>query len=338
MRLLTRCGAPLTRRFHTASRLLRKPITEVDSAHSAAINVDTFRQKALEAEQPLFISHVENGPLSRVAASRRWFQQDSEGPRLTSHVTEHEDSAFPYEVVAHPGDSTQAVESFRDWLLKSDNFKDQILAGTVQSILGNGDGNGGQTFFQLYAPLRLLSQAIEFNLEQRKAEKPRLVQIYIAQSSLSDLPESLQADVQAPELILKAGKGDIYASSVWLGTEPTFTPLHRDPNPNLFCQLQGTKVVRLLPPQIGEMLYFEVQARIRQEGSSRIRTAEGMMQGLERRVLEDAVWGDDVDLGEMREAKVEKGDALFIPKGWWHSIRSWGSGGALNASVNWWFR
>lgn len=230
----------------------------------------------------------------------------------------------------------QALELFRDWLLKSGEFKDQILAGSLQSVIAEKDGE--QTFFQLHAPLRLLTQALEFNKIQRMSEKPQLVQLYIAQSSLSDLPEALQLDVQAPELILKAGKGDMYSSSIWLGTEPTFTPLHRDPNPNLFYQIHGTKVVRLLPPKVGEMLYFEVQARIRQQGSSRIRTAEGMMQGLERRVLEDAVWGDDVDLGEMREAKVEAGDALFIPKGWWHSLKSWGSEGALNGSVNWWFR
>jgi hypothetical protein len=337
MKAFTRFGVTITRRFHTSRLLQSTTIKQVDSAHSAAISVDTFRKQALEPEKPLLVSRGTEGPLHHLNALNRWFQEDGSGcTQLTAHVTEHEDWPFPFEVVAHQGDSMQIMESFRDWLMKSGEFKDQILAGTVQSIIGERDGQ--QTFFQLYAPLRLLTQALQFNNSQRDSQKPQLLQVYIAQSSLSDLPPPLQADVQPPELVLKAGKGDVYASSIWLGTEPTFTPLHRDPNPNLFCQLHGTKVVRLLPPKTGEMLYFEVQARIRQQGSSRIRTAEGMMQGLERRVLEDAVWGDDVDLEEMREAKVEKGDALFIPKGWWHSIRSWESQGALNGSANWWFR
>jgi len=34
--------------------------------------------------------------------------------------------------------------------------------------------------------------------------------------------------------------------------------------------------------------------------------------------------------------EVSPGDALFIPKGWWHSIKSVGIG--VTASVNWWFR
>lgn len=339
MTALTSSGLTVIRRLHTTlPRLAQKPLVkQVDSAHRTAVDVDTFRQQAFQPEKPLFISHGTDGPLSKLNALTTWFEQGQNGrATLTPRVTEFEDAAFPYELAAHQGDFRQALESFRDWLMTSGDFRDQILAGTVQSVVG--EANGEQTFFQLHAPLRLLVKALEYNGTQRDSGKPRMVQVYIAQSSLSDLPEALQADVQPPDLILKAGKGDIYASSVWLGTEPTFTPLHRDPNPNLFCQLHGTKLVRLLPPKIGEMLYFEVQARIRQQGSSRIRTAEGMMQGLERKVLEDAVWGDEVDLDEMRGAKVETGDALFIPKGWWHSIRSWGSDGGLNASVNWWFR
>ncbi|KAH8176891.1 cupin-like domain-containing protein [Sarocladium implicatum] len=336
MRQFPRWSVSFARRFHTSPKGLKPLIAPVDFAHAAAVDIDTFRQQAFAPEKPLLISKGTEGHPEKLQISKKWFEHGEDGrARLSSHVTSHEDCPFPYEVVIHPGISLQAMEAFRDWLMKSGDFKDQILAGTVQSVIS--EAGDQKTFHQLYAPLRLLTQAVEFNHERQKTPSG-MVQIYIAQSSLADLPQSLQADLPPPEMVLKAGKGDIYASSIWLGTEPTFTPLHRDPNPNLFCQLQGTKAVRLLPPQIGEMLYFEVQARIRQQGSSKIRTAEGMMQGLERRVLEDAVWGDDVDLKEMREAKVDAGDSLFIPKGWWHSIRSWGSAGALNGSVNWWFR
>lgn len=67
---------------------------------------------------------------------------------------------------------------------------------------------------------------------------------------------------------------------------------------------------------------------------------EEMMMGLERKLLEDVVWGDqqpDTELNSTRKGVVgydillERGDILFIPKGWWHSIR--GVGEQITASV-----
>jgi mannose-6-phosphate isomerase-like protein (cupin superfamily) len=59
-----------------------------------------------------------------------------------------------------------------------------------------------------------------------------------------------------------------------------------------------------------------------------------MMEGPERDALDEVVWGEGQREGY--EALVGPGDALFIPKGWWHSIKSVGS--EVTASVNWWFR
>ncbi|ORY58370.1 hypothetical protein BCR35DRAFT_203875 [Leucosporidium creatinivorum] len=76
--------------------------------------------------------------------------------------------------------------------------------------------------------------------------------------------------------------------------------------------------------------------------------ARGERDALEKAVWEDKV-GAEVEVAEagkgLWEAKLEKGDALFVPRGWWHAVRGRKSAGVgetgeeeLNASVNWWFR
>lgn len=61
------------------------------------------------------------------------------------------------------------------------------------------------------------------------------------------------------------------------------------------------------------------------------------MGGAEREALEDEVWGRSGG-DECWEAEVGSGDGLFIPKGWWHSIRSGSDEVGMVGSVNWWFR
>lgn len=166
----------------------------------------------------------------------------------------------------------------------------------------------------------------------------------------------MRDDVPTPDLVLRAGKGDVYDSSIWLGRAPTYTPLHRDPNPNLFVQLAGRKVVRILRPRDGDAVFARVQERIGGSASATMR-GEEMMRGAEKRALEEEVWGEGLDEeGAMQgfEAEVARGDGLFIPKGWWHSIKGVGEGmtgsvrgigcftlafvSNIGLQVNWWFR
>ncbi|KAF2486900.1 hypothetical protein BDY17DRAFT_292321 [Neohortaea acidophila] len=162
--------------------------------------------------------------------------------------------------------------------------------------------------------------------------------VYLAQAPIADLPQGLKDDVPTPDLVLKAGKGDVYDSSIWLGEAPTYTPLHRDPNPNLFVQLAGRKVVRLFPPHAGQAIFAKVQEQIGGSASETMR-GEEMMQGVEKRALESEVWGDE-GTSELRDAawqvELSSGGGLFIPKGWWHSVKGVGDG--MIGSVNWWFR
>ncbi|CAF9926170.1 MAG: bifunctional phosphoribosylaminoimidazolecarboxamide formyltransferase/IMP cyclohydrolase [Alectoria fallacina] len=163
--------------------------------------------------------------------------------------------------------------------------------------------------------------------------------LYLAQASLASLPEALKVDLPTPEIVAKSGMGDIYDTNIWMGSPPTYTPLHRDPNPNVFVQLAGHKIVRILPPEMGGKIFAKVQNALGRSGSAAFR-GEDMMKGKEKRMLEDQVWNDSSMLDEAGgvgyEVHIGRGDGLFIPKGWWHSVKGVGEG--ITGSVNWWFR
>ncbi|KAL6246906.1 hypothetical protein RBB50_006213 [Rhinocladiella similis] len=248
-----------------------------------------------------------------------------------------------------------------------------------------------ESFRRIEAPLKVLLTYLSNPTSPDKGPSAGTQQsehehsIYLAQCDLTSLPPSVADDIPIPLPLISTRsttgsnhpssscgtetgngtekgtakgtgkgviKGDIYASSLWLGRPPTYTPLHRDPNPNLFIQLAGRKVLRLLPPDVGGAIFDDVQNRIRtpssrhvqrQTSSATIRGDE-MMAGPEKEALHDAVWaesGRDNRYSHVirtygLETALELGDALFIPKGWWHSVKGVGQG--VTASVNWWFR
>lgn len=206
------------------------------------------------------------------------------------------------------------------------------------------------TFIRIDAPLNLLL----YHMGRKSDGEGVARSVYLAQHDLRDLPQSLQDDLPTPDLVMHAGKGDLYSSSLWLGRSPTYTPLHRDPNPNLFMQLAGTKVIRLFRPDIGDAIFDHTtkllnQVHIGQPARSdhHLRSAslrgEEMMMGRERSILHDLVWGEPSNtkdnsaiLQHAQEASIGLGQVLFIPKGWWHSVKGVGDG--VTASANWWFR
>ena len=119
------------------------------------------------------------------------------------------------------------------------------------------------------------------------------------------LTDRLAADLGQLDTYL-AHEGDYPNGMVWIGGAGTFTPLHHDLTNNLLVQLVGTKTVRLVPPSESRKLY-----------------AAGVFSDVED--LDDpariaafpaaaSVRGFSFDL--------EPGDALFIPVGWWHQVRS----------------
>ena len=323
-RLYSSQGAAALRAVDT----LRGPLNSID--------IHEFRDKAFQPEKPLLITlkgdlKSANIRTSKcpIPAAEKWFESigsesgpSSQGSTISHHyLSPFGATILPYELVV---DSSQRHTSVID-----NGSGSQGVAGESQdlsTILNNlTKGSSDGAFIRFNAPLSLFLQAC------RMKSRPRL---YIAQAQIADMPKQLQDDVPIPRLVKEAGKGDIYDANIWMGIPPTYTPLHKDPNPNLFVQLASNKCVRIFRPSVGISIFREVQQRIGRRSSSAFR-GEEMMEGPERIALDEVVWGQPMG-EEGYEVVVSPGDALFIPKGWWHSIKSIGS--EVTASVNWWFR
>lgn len=278
-------------------------------------------------------------------ALARWFSSSEHAADLSPHMKRHCDAFFPYELLlpsaseSSPSAGDSAISRFLSWLSSSSNPTFRPLRPILEYYINlrlPSQAPSDVRFIRFEAPLALFIAGLEYNREQASPDR-RLSQLYIAQASLSFLPHELRRDVPTPAIIRHGGKGDIYSSSVWLGLEPTYTPWHRDPNPNLFCQLFGSKAIRFLPGRGGGSLFKKVQARLGRHGANPRIMTEEMMQGAERQAFLDAVWGEGAP-ANMIEIVLQPRDVLYLPTGWWHSVKSMGENGGLNASVNWWFR
>jgi len=307
-----------------------------DTIQKSKLSIASFREHYFLPGQPLVVEfdHPDQFP-----ALENWFSSDAElvapacrsAPAHRSRLHMFQQTHVPYELLYDPEDDT--FHRFLSWLTQSREETHSLMADRLRAALPRPDDHVQYpTMLHFSAELSLLLLALEFNNISRRP----LTGLYIAQASIADLPDGLARDVPTPDLVLKAGKADIYGSSIWLGLEPTYTSFHRDPNPNLLCQLCGHKAVRMLPPESGERLFRQVQAGLGRQGNPRIRGAE-MMDGPERAAFYDALWKEQPP-GTL-EAKLQPGEGLFIPLGWWHTVTSrLSTDGSLNGSVNWWFR
>lgn len=95
----------------------------------------------------------------------------------------------------------------------------------------------------------------------------------------------------------------------WLGPAGTVTPLHADYDDNLFVQIWGTKRIIVAPPHHDEFLY-PTEANALLYGSPFDPEAPDFARfPLARRAA-------------LLELVVGPGDALYVPAGWYHQVRS----------------
>lgn len=112
----------------------------------------------------------------------------------------------------------------------------------------------------------------------------------------------LWADMGPVSLLEPSGGNDGF---FWLGPAGTLTPFHHDLTNNLLVQVAGRKHVRMVPS-------WEV---------ARMKNALHCFS--DREPGDFAAGGSEVgwaDLPPMLECVIDKGEAIFLPIGWWHHV------------------
>ena len=153
---------------------------------------------------------------------------------------------------------------------------------------------------------------------------------YCAQHELLDQVVELGKDCMSKSEIEEViNGGHVTVSNAWIGTKGTVTPLHWDSYENLFVQLVGYKKIRLFEKDQTKFLY--VVSKTKGSGAG----AQGNMSMVD---VEDRNNNNETKFPDFAKAKGHQvvlgpGDALYIPQGCWHHVRSM----TTSASVNYWF-
>lgn len=140
---------------------------------------------------------------------------------------------------------------------------------------------------------------------------------YLAQTSMDGEMLPLAADVpldNALSVDMRCQK------MLWLSRGDCVTPLHYDGLQNLFVLFSGRKRFTLFSPQQSILLY-----PANKKGKERFSLVNVERADAERFPLYRKAEPLVIDL--------EAGDALFIPAGWWHHVRSFGRSLAVSL---WW--
>ena len=170
-------------------------------------------------------------------------------------------------------------------------------------------------------------------------------------NAVSGLPEG---DVNGSD---DGGTTNDIQSNIWFGPAWTISPLHHDPYHNILCQVVGKKYVRLYAPEDSARLYPRSEkeeapgnrdlARELPDGSQVVGKEKGQVDYIDMSntskmdvaamELSSAEDWDDVYPGISEvpyvECVLEAGEALYIPIGWWHYVRSC----SVGISVSFWW-
>lgn len=135
---------------------------------------------------------------------------------------------------------------------------------------------------------------------------------------LSELPAALRADAPPPAHLHGT---TIQNAKLWIGATGFVSSLHRDLADNLHAQVSGRKRFTLVAPRQSACVY-----------------PNSLFDGVPNGCRVDVEHPDYARFPRLREAEMfvaelGPGDVIYIPRGWWHHVRTL----ELSISVNFWW-
>jgi lysine-specific demethylase 8 len=137
---------------------------------------------------------------------------------------------------------------------------------------------------------------------------------------LSELPAELRGDAPPPAYLSGTR---VQNAKLWIGASGTVSSMHRDLADNLHAQVAGRKRFTLVAPRQSACIY-----------------PNSFFDGVPNGCRVDVEHPDYGRFPRLREAELfvadlGPGDVIYIPRGWWHHVRT------LDASISvnfWWAR
>lgn len=145
---------------------------------------------------------------------------------------------------------------------------------------------------------------------------------YLAQHNLFDQIDGLKNDFSIPKYCVEDLSVDESAAvnvKAWIGPANTVSSMHTDDKHNIFCQVVGEKMVILAAPEDKENLY----------------TYDGILNNTSKVDPENLNLDEFPNAANVKFYKVivRPGEMLYIPKMWFHHVRSLSS----SISISFWF-
>jgi lysine-specific demethylase 8 len=135
---------------------------------------------------------------------------------------------------------------------------------------------------------------------------------------ISELPEGLRADAPPPAYLTGA---KLQNAKLWVAPPGIVSSMHRDLADNLHAQVSGRKRFTLVAPQQSACVY---------PNSFFDAVPNGCGVDIEH---PDYARFPRLRDAEMFVAELGPGDVIYIPRGWWHHVRTL----ELSISVNFWW-
>ena len=135
--------------------------------------------------------------------------------------------------------------------------------------------------------------------------------VYLAQYDIIERFSEIEDDISPmPDFVQILG--DHIRRNIFFGPAGTVSPMHYDPDDNFLCQVFGSKYVRLHDPTDSRYLYQVKETTNMTELPDDICTRENIFKE-EFPLYQSAKKYDTI---------LRSGDCLFIPKTWWHFVKS----------------